>query len=134
PEELRKENHSGSSTLERQENVYYASSMAVIPIGKWKNEGDAPTAEKASVPSRIYIQKAASPNRELAREEAKNWSYNLSRPVTLAFDPGSSSFPYKVLLGPYQSREDAEADKWRLQTEGFVMDISRKGWNILPVE
>lgn len=125
-----KAGRSGAPASGQREQRYYASSLATVSIGNWNKQANVPAPDKADVPSRIFIQKPASPNREIAGEEAKDWAFNLHRPVSLAFDPGSSSTPYKILLGPYSSREEAEADKKGLQIEGLVLDISQKGWKV----
>ncbi|MCB9048930.1 MAG: SPOR domain-containing protein [Lewinellaceae bacterium] len=124
----------GSSTTGRQEETYYGSSLGAIPVSNWRRKAEHTLKEEAPASAQYFIQKPASPNREIAREEAIDWAYMLDRTVSLAFDPGSSSSPYKVLFGPYNSREQAEADKQRLQTEGYVLDVSQKNWEIRPVQ
>ncbi|MCB0594497.1 MAG: SPOR domain-containing protein [Lewinellaceae bacterium] len=110
---------------------YYSADISLISTSK--EVKDVPISEERAIPSRIYIQKPASPHRETAEQEAREWALQLGRPVCLAFERNSSSSPYKILIGPYSNRTEAEKDRKMLGTPGLVLDISWKGWQVMNV-
>ena len=87
------------------------------------DEPDAEPADSAApTEERVYLQISSSQNPEWARE--------LTDKLTAAglparvLQPGSSGDPYRVVLGPYPSREEAEVTGRSLGMPYFVISAS----------
>ncbi len=76
-----------------------------------KNVTDGPTARDTTLPQHPYtVQVVASNNYPLALSQAKKWRRNLEIPVFIGVKDPEYSHAYKILMGDFPTK--AEAERW----------------------
>ncbi|HQW66012.1 MAG TPA: SPOR domain-containing protein [Gemmatimonadales bacterium] len=92
-----------------------AGTMTDLPRGQTSADKDEPTGQ------RLYLQVSASQNQDFAQAlvdqlKAAGWAARVMGPKT-------PDDPYRVVIGPYRTREEADADGRRLGRTYFIFAL-----------
>ncbi|HMQ46727.1 MAG TPA: SPOR domain-containing protein [Saprospiraceae bacterium] len=86
-------------------------SVNVSPSGRQGNVSVnevVPYEESPTIPGEFYLQKAAAPTEERAQHEMEKWEDQFPGKVHLGYNNQLDSYAYKVLIGPFRTKEAAQ--------------------------
>lgn len=101
------------------------TAVAADPLSAASAPPPPPPAPSAGVAGqRLYLQVSASQNQEFAKAlvdqlKGAGWAAQL-------LPPKSADEPYRVVIGPYRTREEADADGRRLGRTYFIFAVDAK--------
>lgn len=83
-----------------------------------------PYEESPAIPGEFYLQKAAAPTEERAQHEMEKWESQFPGKVHLGYNQNLDSYAYKVLIGPFRTKEAAQ--RAAADRKAYIRDLDEE--------